>query len=157
MAKPLFLVREIMDFRLGLEDGVTMVLKTGEIKKINLLILIFVLIIVVVMLLLYFFNFSPTINEMENQSKYRRPGENALGFRIGTPYVDGREVFMITEIESNGSMGNAGGKEKDIILDKTIGEFFKEIYQHREDKYSFKVEREGALITITVDVPYYEI
>lgn len=94
--------------------------------------------------------------EMGKQIAYRDRAEEALGFGTGTPYVNGSEVFMITEVHSNSSMDRAGGMEGDIIIDKTIGEFFEDIYQARGTNYSFNVNRNERKIQLIVHVPYFE-
>jgi hypothetical protein len=122
-------------------------------KKVALILLTLAAIAIVFFAILFF----AVWDEVGKQVIYTDAGEEALGFKHGTPYVNGQEVFSIDNITQNGSMDRAGAKVGDIIIDKGIGELFEEIYQHRDGEYSFQVHRDGENLTITVYVPYYEL
>jgi hypothetical protein len=126
--------------------------------KIKTLIIIFCVIILIgaSFISLWIYNREMEIEaEVNKQQKYKSPAEDALKFKTGTPYVDGVEVFAITDITSNGSMDQAGAMKGDIILDKTIGEFFEEIYNSRNDNYTFKIERNNSKLSLSVYVPNF--
>jgi len=79
-----------------------------------------------------------------------------LGFDHGSPYRDGREVFIIAVVEPGKPMAAAGALAGDRVLGsryRSIPRFYFDLEKNRGASFTFEVEREGSVRTITVSVP----
>jgi S1-C subfamily serine protease len=83
-----------------------------------------------------------------------RPLMAQVGFKCGTPHLNGREVFMITEAEPGKPMAEAGVRTGDLIQGyRDTRVFLEDLEKSRGGALTFDIEREGKRMRITVRVP----
>ena len=81
-----------------------------------------------------------------------------LGFKHGSPFIDGEEVQTIRKITDGGIFQNSGFKEGDILDDGlSIGEFYEKLEASRGQLIEIKIKRKEGdgfkKMTLSVEVP----
>jgi C-terminal processing protease CtpA/Prc len=82
--------------------------------------------------------------------------ERDLGFRIGTPYVDGREVITIESVVPGKPMARADVQSHDILVAPHYGDtrdLFDDLNRARGGTFAMTVERDGKRVEAVVAVP----
>jgi S1-C subfamily serine protease len=81
--------------------------------------------------------------------------ERDLGFELGTPYLEGKEVMMITRVQPGKPMAQAGAEARDIILGYTDSrDFYQQLDRSRGDSMQMTLARAGREVVVTLTVPF---
>ena len=83
--------------------------------------------------------------EMYTQATVGPVIEERLGFTLGTPYVQGREVKTVDYVHPGKAFADAGFSEGDIIVDDlTLGQLYRRLDQAKGQTVTIHVVDGGA-------------